>query len=335
MINFRSIKKEALRKPCFIDHDSFILCRPGRNYKINAAICIIKAENPILYDVGIGREMLSLVKSALSSFNKTPKDVGFALISHIHFDHCLNLAIFNRTFPNCKVIFHENAFNNITRRVKQFPTKYDKKQSLYFTNFWKLFVQASYLRKGKVYVCKDNDIIPCRDVKLKVIHTPGHSSGHACLLDCTNKTLFLGDHLPFTPWLDITPDAIDDMLYSLRKLISLSSKEVKYSVRNHGNLKDDWKEVYEWEEEKERFKDFLELILSSIDRITSILKNNPLTIEELARKILKNKNYRDYNLMMNLFFMPPNLSWIICYLLKLKKEGKVIDIKKGNKWVAT
>ena len=233
MINFRSIKKEALRRPCFIDHDSFILCRPGRNYKINAAICIIKAENPILYDVGIGREMLSLVKSALSSFNKTPKDVGFALISHIHFDHCLNLAIFNRTFPNCKVIFHENAFNNITRRVKQFPTKYDKKQSLNFTNFWKLFVQASYLRKGKVYVCKDNDIIPCRDVKLKVIHTPGHTEGTLTII--TEKgNAFVGCSvhgfpLRLTPGLPTIAQNPEQVLTSWQRIVKEGAKTLHIS----------------------------------------------------------------------------------------------------------
>jgi len=174
--------------------------------------------------------------------------------------------------------------------------------------------------------------VPSKGLKLKIIHTPGHSYGHACLLDCTNKVLFLGDHLPFTPWLDIHPEAIDNMIYSLEKLVRLNSKEVHYSVRNHGNLKDNWKEVYEWEQEKERFENFLQLIKESLVKTLSLLKNNPLRIDEIALRILKNKDYRDYNLIMNLLIMPPNLSWIICYLLKLKKENKVKRI--GKRWVA-
>ena len=130
MLDFKSIKKEALRKPCFIDHGSFLLCRPGKNYKVNAAISILKTDHPILYDVGMGLDMINLVKNALNHIGRDPGDVKFAVISHIHFDHCMNLALFNRIFPNCEVIIHHSSLDQIFRRSPQSHGKYDKKLSL-------------------------------------------------------------------------------------------------------------------------------------------------------------------------------------------------------------
>ncbi|TFF89392.1 MAG: MBL fold metallo-hydrolase [Promethearchaeota archaeon] len=333
MFDFRSLKKEALRKPSVVDHDSFFLCRPGRNYKVNAAVSLIKARTPVLYDVGIGRDMISMINMALNRMEKRPPDVGYAIISHVHFDHCLNLIHFNRAFPNCKVILHENAFKSLMCKINQFPTEFDKNTSRIATKFWKRIIQAAYLKKRKVYVYKEDSIFELPDLKLKLIYTPGHSLGHTCLLDCTNKVLFLGDHLPFTPWLDISENSIDNMIYSLKKLLALSTNQVQYSVRNHGNLKDGWKEVYPWEEERNRFKSFLMLIQESLNKIPEILKNKPLNVHQIANLILKNKDYRNYNPIMNLFFMPPNLSWIYCYLLKLTKEKKIQYLRASKQWI--
>ena len=55
------------------DYGSFLLCKPGKDYKINANISIIKGSEPILFDAGLNREMLVLVKEALKSIKKTPR----------------------------------------------------------------------------------------------------------------------------------------------------------------------------------------------------------------------------------------------------------------------
>ncbi len=332
MFNFSGMKRDALRKPTYFDHGSFLLCRPGKNYKINAAVSVIKADKPVLYDVGVRKEMITNVKRALSTFDKKPIDVGFAIISHIHYDHIMNVVFFNKVFPNCKVILHETSYNQLVLLEKQFVRKYDSKTSIRTTNFWKSIVIATYLRKKQMYVCKDNDYIPCRDLKLRLIHTPGHAAGHICLLDCSNKVLFLGDHLPYTPWLDISENSIDNMIGSIKKLLNLNSNEVKFSVRNHGNLRENWREVYPWEQERERFQKHLELITQSVDEVHKLLINNPLNIAQIARKIYKTKDLNDYNPVMNTFFLPPWVSWITCYLLKLLKENKVKQV--GKKWIA-
>jgi len=332
---FRSPKRFG-----YLDHGPFILCRTGKSYKVNASISIIKSDPfPVIFDAGMTYDMLLNAQRALASINKTPEQVKIIIISHYHPDHILNLFYITRYFPKVRIIWHEKAyenlntvphqstmFKNLKTNIKTIPNSF-----MYLPQHF----EASFLnRNNKNYICKDNDFIPTLndDLKLKIIHTPGHSSGHICLHDLSNKVLFLGDHLPFTPWIDISERAIDSMINSIQKLLKLSSKEVEYSVRSHGNLADNSKEIYPWEEEKERFEDHLELILSSIDKILSFLRDEPKSIKEIAYHVLRNKDFLNYSSLMNFFFMPPNLSWVFSYLLKLKNENKLKQV--GTKWIA-
>ena len=56
-----------------------------------------------------------------------------------------------------------------------------------------------YQVKSKVETLKDNQIIELEDIKLKVIHVPGHTPGGIALLmqKPTNKIVFTGDSLFF------------------------------------------------------------------------------------------------------------------------------------------
>lgn len=321
--------------PRFVDYGSFVLCRPGKSYKVNANVCILKAEHPILYDVGMDWHMIYLIKKALRSINKTPKDLKFAVISHFHPDHCLNLLSLRRFFPNCRIIIHRKTHEFLIDFESKHKERKRSSNNRLINNYMSIseFMEGHYiLQKNKVYTCEDGDVLPILKPKLKILHTPGHFSGHICLQDIENKLLFLGDHIPHTPWLDISENSIDNMIASIKKLLNITSDEVEYSVRGHGNLSDNSREVYPWDVEKKRFKQHLEVIEDSLEKIPKILKSNPLTIHELADKVLKNKDYRDYSSLMNRFFMAPNLTWIVCYLLKLKKENKVEQI--GLKWIS-
>ncbi|MGQ4872968.1 MAG: MBL fold metallo-hydrolase [Promethearchaeia archaeon] len=324
--------------PKYLNYSSFLLCRPGKSYKINANVCIIKNNKPILFDVGLDWNMLFNLHKAIKLIGKNPKDVIFAVVSHTHPDHFLNLMSIRRFFPNIKIIIHRKTYESFMNVLKIEKNKIFRQKSSYnkifdlYLRFLEKLEGFYVLQKNKVYIVNQDCYIPRINIKLKIIHTPGHSAGHICLQDCSNKILFLGDHLPFTPWLDISEDSIDDMIYSIKKLLKISSKEIKYSVRGHGNLSDNSREIYPWDVEKERFKSHLDLIEESIELIPKIIKNRAMTIEQIAFRVLKNKDFLEYSSLMTKFFIPPNLTWIICYLLKLEKEQKVKC--EGNRWIS-
>jgi hydroxyacylglutathione hydrolase len=89
-----------------------------------------------------------------------PEELEYIILTHFHHDHThATLEIKKET--NAKVLIHE-------KDAKFLDFKPDK-------------------------TLKDNEILNLGDVKLKVIHTPGHSPGSICLYEPQSKSLFSGD----------------------------------------------------------------------------------------------------------------------------------------------
>lgn len=66
---------------------------------------------------------------------------------------------------------------------------------------------------------EDGDIIDLGGRELEVIYTPGHSPGHMCLLDKTQRLLFTGDHFFPGPLYAHAPDVdLEDYVNSNKKL---------------------------------------------------------------------------------------------------------------------
>lgn len=68
-------------------------------------------------------------------------------------------------------------------------------------------------------ILDDGDVLDLGSIELLVVHTPGHSPGHICLLDKERKILFSGDHiLKFT-----TPNVVNltNFLASLKRLLDI------------------------------------------------------------------------------------------------------------------
>jgi len=70
---------------------------------------------------------------------------------------------------------------------------------------------------------EDNDIIDIGGIKLKVIHTPGHTRGGVCFYNVNEKILFSGDTLFNGSYgrVDLPTSNASDMVKSLKKLSAL------------------------------------------------------------------------------------------------------------------
>lgn len=90
----------------------------------------------------------------------------------------------------------------------------------------------------EVSIMEDGDEFIGNDFQLKVIHTPGHSSGSCCLYECRQKVLFSGDHIikhiTPNPLVEIKRDRLRDQNYqsltaymsSLNKITDLNTRFV-------------------------------------------------------------------------------------------------------------
>lgn len=124
------------------------------------------------------------------------------LLTHIHYDHILDLK---------KIVKKTNAAVYV-----------HKLENLKNKNF-------------KVINIKDNDIINVGKIKIKVLHTPGHSLGGVCFLFdkklLTGDTLFVGA----VGRVDLAGGNEEELIKSLKKLSKLDNDIEVFPGHDYGS----------------------------------------------------------------------------------------------------
>ena len=101
-----------------------------------------------------------------------------SLLTHMHFDHIFGLGWLNKKY-GLRPICHELEQNN-----------YDMQEKMALEVFG---MNIPLERPGVLRYVKDGDELTLGNHKLKVIHTPGHTTGSVCYL--ADSLLFCGDTL--------------------------------------------------------------------------------------------------------------------------------------------
>jgi len=173
---------------------------------------IEKGNEIVLIDAGL-EGVSNYLFQYLEEIGREPKDISIVVITHKHGDHTLGLQeILEKT--NAKVAAHKDEIEGIKNRAG--------------------------INKIDI-ILEDRENI----VGLRVIHTPGHTPGHICLLDEDNSALFVGDLVY------VENGELDEIPYhysenpklnreSIKKLANI---EFKHLLPSHGDpIKDKGKE---------------------------------------------------------------------------------------------
>ena len=149
------------------------------------------------------------IDKLISAANEEKLKIDKIILTHSHYDH-VQKADELASKVNADVYFHELEFDEIKRTIKN--------------------------PNIKIHKLKNNDEIKIGGIKIKVIHTPGHTPGAACLL-FENK-LITGDTL-FVNAIGRTDLAGGDpvkLFESLQKLKKLNDGIEVYPGHDYGEI---------------------------------------------------------------------------------------------------
>jgi glyoxylase-like metal-dependent hydrolase (beta-lactamase superfamily II) len=139
-------------------------------------VTLLRGEKTTLVDVGhVGRRRLLLER--LRETGLTPDAIDRVVLTHAHWDHCLNVDC----FPTAEVLLHEDELEYTSA-----PHPED-----WATPVW----TADILRRARVSTVRDGDEL---EPGVRVLATPGHSPGSLTLLVDTadGAAGLVGDALP-------------------------------------------------------------------------------------------------------------------------------------------
>ena len=200
----------------------------SNSYSSNCYLLIDK--KTVLIDSGIGDEVIKKLAELTEKFNIGKID--FLINTHCHYDHAANDMVVKEKW-NAKIAMHvAEIINENSTLVNLFNGK---------------FVDIPVDIK-----LKEGDIINLGKIKLKIIHTPGHTKGGICLYDEKTRALFSGDTI-FSDGIgrtDFFGGDFNELKVSVEKILKLKENSgIDNLYPGHGipGLGEDIERVYkEW-----------------------------------------------------------------------------------------
>ncbi|MFX1417681.1 MAG: MBL fold metallo-hydrolase [Promethearchaeota archaeon] len=264
----------------------------------------------LLIDTGISSRLLRKLKR-LFPINKI-------LLSHWHEDHTSG----NRLFPNTRFFIHSKD-KFLIENVNKFNEFYGisntqaEKESEWV-------MESLRLTNTKIdKVIEDNEVIEVKDgLKVKIIHTPGHTAGHCAFFELNSKIAFLAD-------IDLTNfvfyAGIDSNLIDFEEsLDKLNKFNIKMAVTGHRGIIEGENVI------KEELNKYKSIIYKRDQRILSYFsEGNPKNIINFKNKNLIYKYYsqfKEYEIIAELIMIEKHFDKFLKYgLIEQKGNGYVLS----------
>jgi glyoxylase-like metal-dependent hydrolase (beta-lactamase superfamily II) len=234
------------------------------NRNINIYL-IIGQKGIVLIDSGV-KGCEEAIFKYLESIGHSKDEIKYVLLTHAHPVHIGALAeIKNAT--NCEIGIHQNEkewLENIDLQYNDRP----------FPDFYKMVDSST----TPDFTFSDNEILDLDEkIRIKVIHTQGHSKGSVCFLYQQENALFTGDAIPLMNEFPLY-DSWKDSIASLEKIENLPY--AKILLPSKGKVK-----------KNDQVQDAISEGFDSIYRIVSIIEkvktsNRTWNAEEITQLVL-------------------------------------------------
>jgi glyoxylase-like metal-dependent hydrolase (beta-lactamase superfamily II) len=288
---------------------------------------VIKGEKSLIIDTGFNMDICyAKLVEALNEIGVDYKHADY-FATHFHADH-VGLAgrLTSKVYMSSTdaKIFNEAKNLEKWREVLEYfkmngLPKEDSEKIL------KIHPGIKYVSNVDTIPVKDGDIFNYGEYSLRVILTPGHTPGHACLYDENKKILFSGDHILY----DITPNisywedfnSLKEYLKSLDKIYEL---EVNLTLPGHREFPGDVKRrIVEIKKHHEnRLKEIIEALRSGT--------KNAWQIARYVTWDIKYNNWEEIPAVQKWFIISETLA----HLKFLEDEGVVTKESENGiiKW---
>lgn len=224
----------------------------------------------IMLDSGLAQSERKKLEELLEENNLK---VVAIICSHAHVDHIGNNTYFKNKY-NCTIAMQEDE-SIVCSSIDSLKTYYS---NLTISEVTERF--NDMICETDILISNDANVVEVCGVEFKILHTPGHSLCHICIIT-PDDVAYLGDSLisyevmraakmPYT-------FKLKEDLESKSKLFNL--KASKYIVA-HKNIYNDITEL---------ITDNIEFYKSRANRVYSVI-NGSITIEEIFNLVIKNYN---------------------------------------------
>ncbi|MFX0000577.1 MAG: MBL fold metallo-hydrolase [Candidatus Hodarchaeota archaeon] len=260
-----------------------------------------------LIDTGISHDRLSKLKKLFPIKN--------IILSHWHEDHISGNSLFKDVKFHCHL-----QDKHIIEDIEKMVPYYNVENTIVGDDLRKL-IKAYRLKNIKIdYIIEDNQIIDIGNhLKLKILHTPGHTAGHCAFYEQNSKIAFFGD-------IDLTKypyyGNIDANLLEFENSIErLKNLDIEIVITGHREVINGKNRI---KEELEKFKSILRA------RDERILTHFSETKSPIRSTDLKNKNiiYRKYTIFKD-FELIAEVLMIQKHFDKFLENGLIISKNDG------
>jgi glyoxylase-like metal-dependent hydrolase (beta-lactamase superfamily II) len=208
-----------------IDNNTFAISEYGHWEKVHSFL-LIGDERAVLIDTGLGIDSIVRITDQLTNLPI------IVITTHVHADHIGNHDEFDTIYVHEKDSdWLMNGIRGLS--IKQIRVDIGRDITIPTPKTFNPETYTPYQGEPTGFVA-DGEVIDIGSRKLIVYHTPGHSPGHICIFDITNRYLFTGDLLyDETPIYAFYPSTNPvDLVNSLERISGIKDVSKVYGSHN-------------------------------------------------------------------------------------------------------
>ena len=259
------------------------LCFFERPYP-SANMVLIRSKKPVLIDSGFGSD-IHATEALLQEAGVEPQSLTLIANTHYHCDHVGGNHTLQQRY-NLPVAAHRWDMAMVNQRDREACGVEWLNQPI---ESYQVNVALS-----------DGDEIDAGDVKLQVMHTPGHTLGHLAYYEPHDQILLCGDtfHRDDVAWLNIFREGVGAIQRMQDTLDRLARLPMRYAYSGHGPAMDNPKASLDAARRRydKWFADPEKLAWHACKRIFTyaLMLFNGMTSEEITFYLLESPWFHDY-----------------------------------------